>query len=350
MKRILYILFILLIALVVAEIGLRQSGNYLTYSEKTNGDYESDLGKESTNFLHLWTAGISFDLDKGEYSYPYQINQLGLREVEIPRIDTVNNVVLVFGDSFIEGVGAPYDSTFTRFLEDILTQDFGNYKVYNFGISGADPFYNFKAFEKLAILRPSHVIFSINNSDIQDYLARGGFERFNDDEGIVRFREAPWFLPLHRKSHVARFVLHTIMDYDANFIRISKKGPLEDEALINIEKSLMLAKEICDHHGIKFMSLSHPFPNEVCNVSRDFKDNNDFFARHISHVPMAHLSEKMFMIMNRGDCASFSWPIDGHFNSKGYQLMAEAFYLEVLDNFNDFFDPNHDPQLSPGNL
>jgi len=140
-KIILYILAFIVVFILWMEILLRVKGTFHTYSEKTEGKYYTYYNKKTLRTYHVWMPHQKIDHHRSEFDYSYTANSLGLREVEfsVEKPDSLCRL-LFLGDSFTEGVGTPYDSTYPRFFGNLLKESYNNIQTINAGISGSDPF------------------------------------------------------------------------------------------------------------------------------------------------------------------------------------------------------------------
>jgi hypothetical protein len=95
---------------------------YATYSESNHGRYESIYKPWHVAWFHVYPALKSVDLRKTEFTHFRTINSLGLTGPE-PVLAKARGEyrILVLGDSFTEGVGAPADSTWARVVERALS-------------------------------------------------------------------------------------------------------------------------------------------------------------------------------------------------------------------------------------
>ena len=198
----LYILLLITFTLGTLEIAVRSTGYFKTYTERVGQKYLSYYDIIYDSWYCVNQPSDTFLLDHEEFQYEYITNSLGLREREIDWSDTNEVRLVIFGDSFTEGVGAPYDSTYPREIERILIKDEYNASVINAGVNGSDPFYSFHLLkDKIISNNPTHVIFCCNRSDIEDHLFRSGFDRFRSDGTTVN-TEAPNIKPLYKNSHL----------------------------------------------------------------------------------------------------------------------------------------------------
>src|SRR5262249_26956836 len=77
-----------------------------------------------------------------EFEHRRRANSLGLSEVEIPvRRESGEYRIVALGDSYTEGVGAPYESTWVRVMERTLRTRLPGRRVtaVNAGVAGSDP-------------------------------------------------------------------------------------------------------------------------------------------------------------------------------------------------------------------
>ncbi len=197
--------FSVFLVLILVEIALRYSALFYTYPEVTGKPYTSYYNQELPTWYPFWTPNSSFEFDNRDFKYPYKINSLGFRgeEIQTDVPDSVNHII-VLGDSFAEGAGAPADSSWPELLQIFLDSAGILNEVTNAGISGSDPFFEYVFYrDKLKSVHPDYLIVSINSTDIQDYILRGGFERFHDDSS-THYRKGPWYEFLYINSHLVR--------------------------------------------------------------------------------------------------------------------------------------------------
>ena len=196
-------------SLFVIEIILAITGINKTYIEKFSGGYTSPYTPHYKNYYHTWPQGPEHWLTKEEFAYWRPTNSLGFGDREWPRDKkTGEKRILTLGDSFTEGDGAHFDSTYVAFLRQDLTQSEGPFFVMNGGICGSDPFINYiNLQDRLMAYRPDIVIQSIRSSDMdQDIVLRGGLERFKQSRE-VKYKDGPWWEPIYALSYISRLFL-----------------------------------------------------------------------------------------------------------------------------------------------
>lgn len=337
-KRYFFIFFTIVftfgLTFVLSEILLRISKRYNTYSENSQGNFEFEWGYERPTQLYNFEPNDTFEMDIGEASFEYQTNSFGFRERELNLVDSTRKKVFVFGDSFVEGNGANYDSSWVRKLESNLNLEDSAYDLYVCGISGFDPFYAYKYLENdLLEYKPSHVIVSINDSDINEFFFRGGFSRFKDD-GTTKYQPPPKFISAYKYSHLVRAFVHEFLDYDYYLIDKSNYEVDVLNALDSIKYCLSQINSLCKEKNIPFLAIAHPVPHQICNTQDsyiyDFDANGSF--------PFINMSEPLIeAFLEVDDCTVYHWKQDSHFNAKGYQLYGDLLFKEIKTKYPKFF-------------
>ncbi|MCW5906472.1 MAG: hypothetical protein KIS94_01315 [Chitinophagales bacterium] len=189
------------------------------------------IKKETNLQLYRHQPGTVLQRNKTEYAYAANINSLGFRGKEPQPCDSCVTV-LALGDSFTEGVGSPDDSTWVTLLEEMYAGDSvrNNVRLINAGVSGSDLFYEYKILEHLFhAFQPQAVILSVNASDIDDYIVRGGFERFNNPQTVV-YRKGPWWEYIYSFSFIFRRIVHGVWGLNRNFLTEQQETILREEA------------------------------------------------------------------------------------------------------------------------
>jgi len=333
------LVLILLLIGSMLEIGLRATGSFKTYSEKRGAGFHTYYGEVRDNWFLRWMPNDTFLLDYGVFKYGYITNSWGYREREMRFGDSTDIRVLAFGDSFTEGIGTDSTETWPRFLEHMINDSFPDKSamVLNFGHAGSDPFYYLKELEMGGLdLKPSHVLVSIGASDFDDYIARGGSERFMED-GTTAYREGPAFLGLYMKSRVARFVVHRIAGYEPEIlVKRSDRDRLTTEAAEAMIECLAEMNRLCEERGIKFLAFTFPGPHEACYL--DYSEMRIHSFESFEHgFPFTEISKELEILKDEEDCMSYCWPSDGHYNSKGYLEMAKGVASRIHSDYPDFW-------------
>ena len=295
------------------------------------GNYHSEYGRELEDWYNAWAKNDSFVIKNAEFSYLYQTNEYGYREKSIYEIDTNERKIFFLGDSFTEGFGAATDSTFPKQVEKLFHRDSIDISVYNFGRSGSDPFQSFTTLRDQVIpLKPECVIICTHNNDLSDIMMRGGFERFQED-GTTKYKKGPWFHFFYKHSHIARFLVHQVYDYDWRLIKLDEFKERELQAKILLDGSFQRSDSLCRQYGIKFIALGFVDPWDYCynNIKTNYS-LNDLVDSNTTNYQVLHISEAMIKSKTAGECTDISWPQDRHYNALGYEILGECIYEKIL--------------------
>ena len=202
--------------------------------------------------------------DGNEYNYPHRYNSLGLRGKDHTP-DPTTFTIVGLGDSYTEGFGTPEDSTWLQLLENKLGQrNISGKKIrcINGGIAGSDPFLEYVILEKLLLrYEPKMVLVCINETDIDDVIKSGGWERFSDSGALV-CRPHPWWYLMYQSSVIARYVIH----YHRNWLLLNDKEYESEKrnAIEKIENCLMHDYlKLAHEHNFKLIAVIHPLRDEL---------------------------------------------------------------------------------------
>ena len=328
----------LIIFFACLEIGIRLTGLYTTFSENSTGDFWFEWGHKRDSAIYAFPADADFDMDIGDTVLKYVINELGYRERPMPSASPVAQRVFVVGDSFTEGNGTTYNNSWTRHLEAQVQMTYPEAEFYVCGISGLDPHYAWATIKnQLLDYKPTHIITTVNDSDFDDQIIRGGYSRFQSD-GSVKYRDAPWFLPIYRFSHIARMLVHEFFDYDYYLIRRNNRNLQRAQVANNIAQCLRDISEVCTENQVRFMTVIHPVPHMICYETDHLK--SEVLAMDSIHFkfPVTTLYDPLKTAMTGSDCTTYHWKQDSHFHEKGYRLFASLLFDEVEKNYPDFWE------------
>lgn len=330
MKYLVQALIVIVCVVVLAEIALRIMGKYEVYSEKTKGEYNIGYNETRDSWYYTHTPNLVDTPANSDFSYPLATNSLGIREKEVQTKDTTKTRILVLGDSFAEGMGAPYDSTWPRVMEQLLNQANKHAEVIDAGVAGSDVFYEYMLYrDKLKDLKPDVVIVSINASDYTDYIYRGGMERFLPD-GTVRNRPAPWYEPLFHYSHFFRGGWNKLNGYNINgmFVGVNEYPAIFKEANDKFVAILQQFDSLAKNNNAKLCVVIHNTPIEIIWPI----DVNAESVKHLATlntqlnsqgVPSINVSPTVIAHYTGKDVESYSYKNDMHYKPVGYYYLAE---------------------------
>jgi len=327
-KRITKGLFIFLLLLFCLETILRIIGVNKSHNEKlglyyTSGYVEPKPANRQYPHLNIHPKYYTSIHVSKEFSYEIKCNADGIRDIDHSFEKEKNEYrILCLGNSFTEGIGTPQDSTWPKLLEDRINQiSKRKVTVINAGISGSDPFYEYMLLEeKMLNYNPDLVLVALCNSDIKFYKCRGGFERFTKDG--VHYLEGPAWEKIYAVSYVFRIFIDNVLHY---------KMLMPPEKFNANTKKALLAMEECIKR-FYYLSIQHDF-----KLALVFFDKSQYeryvYAQLIDQlkkenlIPVIDLFEynKNIIKLDSNEYRKhYFWPIDKHFNSRGYNLMAEG--------------------------
>lgn len=336
--KIVLILFYAVVFLVFAEVILRISGRYKTYTEKIKGEYYCPYGIKLPYF-HLHKPSTEFILDHTDFKYPYSINSLGIREGEIEKEKSSRKKrIFCFGDSFTEGVGAPYDSSYVKELGKKIKEKSKDFEIFNCAVSGSDPFFNFVLLkEKLIAYNPDIVFLTVNSSDLSDYIYLGGIERFINKEVVTRRK--PFFEPFFCHSHFIRFIIIDLLKYDWTLLQVDDYNYLIDEAVKDISAIVGQTEDLCNSKGVKFMLILQPAPDEILFPEKNYKKILKLVPfLELNRINYIDLFPSISAVMNKNNIREYSWKTDGHYNSNGYKVLGDAIFTETEKKYHNFWN------------
>jgi len=339
--RIIFISTSLTISILAVEKLLRlpllKGLNLETYSER-KGDafYFSPYGltlekldKCGGAYLHVHQPFSTNNSNNGEYAYMNACNSLGLRDTEFAQAKDTNEVtILGLGDSFAEGAGAPADSAWIKQLGSKLNARGPlHYVTMNGGVSGSDLFFCYDLFQHcLAQYKPGFVILDLNSTDISDVIIRGGDERFGA-HGCFRNKKGPWWEFFFGSSYMVRLVAFKVFGVNWLLLTATEQRRAEDLALVEIEKKVEDFLQLSHQKHFKFLLLIQPLPYEI-EIGKTPLDRLKFNKE----LQVINLMGFMQRAIPKDSLKNYYWPIDRHFNSKGYGIIADAIYENGVCN------------------
>lgn len=320
------------IALLIGEVYLRFILQYpATYTEQNGEVFVSEYYmQQSENLLFKIFPSGKADLHTKEYN-PYQeidissveniirpterYNELGYRG----KLPTKNKKVLAcFGDSFTESACVPIDSSYPFLLEKLLRKTDENFEVINMGISGNDPFYDFKTLQKIQTKFRLHtVVFMLNSTDVGNVLYRGGNERFAAD-GTLNFSPTPFWERLYGLSYLFRLVPHNLLKLDYCYHTPVLHQALQQQAIQKIKK--LFEQEIipfCQAKNIQLIIALHPLVEELTKPE-EYKE----WTGNLRQIPGAVIADTYYTIQKAHRQNPLYYTVDKHCNGRGYQLFA----------------------------
>ena len=327
--------------LLLLEIVLLATGTGDTYMEKIKFGYASRYNAAYEKYYRTHEPYEKFYIIRPEFNYVRQCNSLGFSDMEWRKEKSKNEKrVLLCGDSFTEGVGAPYDSCYVSLLSKLLlTKDTGCYFM-NAGISGDDPCVNFVNYrDRLVSYHPDIIIQTLSSNDINtDMAAKGGLERFQKNE-TIKLPPPPWWEPIYALSYVSRTFL-TALGYNELLL----KTPFPREEVNKLDQLttalfLIYAKE-AKRNGAKLLVVLQPNQSEIYKKQYDY--NLDKIITNLHTIDNVYVFDLLPFYLkefgkSKDDIRNYYWKQDGHHNSKGYVVMAKGVYSGLQKFYPEIF-------------
>ncbi len=315
------------IVIFVADTMIRLTGVMNIYSENADGNYFSLAQQEKLDSWYwVHTPNTHVTNKRKEFLFDREVNSVGLSEKEIQEEKGDKFRIMAIGDSFTEGVGLSYKESWVKQMEKRWKHY--NVQTINAGIGGSDPVYEFALYrDKLRHFKPDVLVLTINSSDITDVSSRGGFERFHADG--TAGKESPKWEWIYASNHFFRMILHRLFDYDTNLV----KGTMSDEsmqtAVNHIKEAISKFQQLSTKEGTEFLVVLQP-------AIQNFKNGkySPFFgqtelgsylkSQKINYLDVSNTFEK-----KGTSVGNYYYPLDTHFNKKGYALFGNAIYEKM---------------------
>ncbi|MBU0765737.1 MAG: SGNH/GDSL hydrolase family protein [Bacteroidetes bacterium] len=317
-------IIVFLIIWLTIETALRVSGLNDSYNESNGRFYSSGFSvktsndKEHPNIL-VHPKNKEYKHIRKEFTYISHTNREGLRDIDHPVVKDPNEYRIVcIGNSFTECIGAPQDSAWPRLLENrIRTKTDGKITVFNAGKGSSDPFYEYMLLkEKMLKYKPDLVLLAVGSSDLKFYRFRGGFERFT--ENGVRYREPPVWEKLYAVSYIFRYFLNDIMGY-RSLLSPEEYHADSIKALDDLKSCIYRFYNMAvKNHFTLIVVFYDDMTDDLANIRADIIRESRI--RVIDLFEYNNKTEKL----TKQDKMVYYWPIDGHCNSKGYDLIAKG--------------------------
>lgn len=311
-----------------AEAFLVFTGIGDTYMERIHYGYVSRYGSNHEDYYRNHKPFETFYFTRPEFTYSRKCNSQGFSDIEWPVLKRKNEKrMLVLGDSFTEGVGAPFDSNCVSILRQLFATSDTNVSFMNAANAGDDPCVNFVCYRDLLLkYKPDIIVQSLSSNDMNtDIATKGGLERFKTN-GKIQFSDGPWWEPLYALSYISR-LFFTAAGYNELLIKIpltsTQKSNLDTKAIVLFKEYGKLVKQ----EKAQLIVVLQPYQSTV--YEKAFEYNLDSIAQHISQLEQVKvvslLPYYLHYFEGQGDSIkSYYWLNDGHHNAKGYVLMANA--------------------------
>lgn len=333
------------LALLLLEGLLRVLHVNQTFQEAYKGEYEYFFGQARNTWYHTWPANYDLEFGEDEFTFFNHYNDLGHREVDFSefKADTSDTKIVCLGDSFTEGDGAPYDSSWVRILETEFKKIAPSTAVYNAGVCGSDALFDHAILrDTLLSAQPQIVIQCLNNSDITDIYYRGGTARFRED-GTFKAAEPRKWEVFFKYSYLFRALLTTFTSYDRNLVNQHQLHEDEQKALEILATQVNETYNLCKENDIFYTLVILPVPGDVNYwLGGNSGSRRDSFALEMKfaklpnylnpEVPVINLFQPMFDTFESVNVEAYSWERNGHYNSDGYEIVGQSIFKALQDS------------------
>ena len=330
-------LVVIMFILFVIELILRSLQINATYFEKTYGQSNTGIYTNATNFRRKLTFTPNSELNhtNQEFKYYRKIYKEGFTQPlpsETKKKDEFR--ILALGDSYTEGVGSSSDSTWVELLKTTLNESdsIQHFTLFNAGVSGSDPVLEYVLLtEVLQSYTPDMVIVMINESDIIDFIIRGGLERLAEKD-TIKVKEGPWWEWAFNISFVTRLVAINVFNY--NHLLLSKSA-MEQETTLAIEKihkTLEKFKAYTKKNDMKLLTVFVPSPYELVYENK-YKFKTLLEKINKEDIASIDMFKKFSDEINYNPklLDKYYWKIDGHCKPAGYNYIAKTIYTYIKE-------------------
>lgn len=253
-------------------------------AERLGGIRRDGARRYDARYHHGFAPGVRFREQWGApgETYPIVTNQLGLRDADERDVPakTSTRRVLFLGDSFVEGIGVPYEESFVGIVDRTLGRE--RYDVLGAGVSGASPklyFYKLKYLLEDVGLKVDDVYVFIDTSDAHNEI------EFEDwAPGTPPYREPPrpgrTWEAVRRWSYLSDLAWQGVVRY-RDRERLAAARRLDDEmyemfapevqarwgrrALGHLDDYVQRILDLCKARGVRptLVIFPHPYHLEV---------------------------------------------------------------------------------------
>ncbi len=315
--------------LMIAEAILLLSGIQAVYTERMGFGYSSIYSTRGETYYRTRVPNTTFWFERPEFRFSRSINAMGYadREWQVPK-QPGERRILCLGDSWTEGMGAQYDSTYVSLLGSMLVRKDSSIRIMNAGICADDPCVNYVNYrDRLVQYHPDVIVQTLSFNDITtDIATKGGLERFGDHADLHP-APAPVWEPIYAMSIISRLVVRSL-----GYNSLLQRVPLSRQQATELQQKIV---------GIfrTYAALAHQQGTLLIVVIQ--RDDNNFdmnsVITQLQRLPGVRVYDQQAFYdvefsIRGNDRAKYYWPLDGHHNARGYELMARSIY-EALDSF-----------------
>lgn len=319
------------------EIYLRLTGNGITYNEEREGVFVNPAERMQKSWYMIYPPHTELTFRAGdEYAFIRHTNSEGLPDKEWITEKSGNEVrVMTFGDSFTQGDGCEFDSSYPKVLERLLQKEFPQVKisVMNAGRNGSDPWFEYKKLHDLLLkYHPDIIVYTNGSNDMFfDHLNYGGMERFATDSTVKNKIPQPKWLGLYEVSYVFRLVM-SFIGYDNTLFGVEDREKNKIDALADARLISRKYSELAVKNNFTCIQLIRPDKVDILEGHYEFNladltHGTDTLPNYSTFDILQYFRDSLQI--NKSNVDEYFWRIDQHHNAKGYEAMAKAVYTAV---------------------
>ena len=315
------------IVIFIADLLIRLFGFMQTYPERADGNYFSQANQEKLeSWYWVHTPNTVIANKKKEFDFDRNVNSIGISEQEIKKDKGSKFRILAIGDSFTEGVGTSYEESWVKQMETRWKDQ--NVQTINAGIGGSDPVYELALYrDKLTEYNPDLVVLTINSTDITDIIGRGGFDRFHED-GTAGKDALSWEW-IYATNHLFRMVMHGAFGYNSGLIKNADSEESKQESVKIIKEVIQQFDELTKREKTELLVVLQPSLQEF-----DKGKHTPFFgqlelAEYLESKGVNYLDASIEIKKKGTSIPDYYYPLDTHFNKKGYALFGKTVYEKI---------------------
>ena len=325
-------ILLVFITLFVWESFLTFSGINKTQFEKTLGyNVETKTQDNYQQYYHIHYPNEKLNIKKPEFTFKRITNKLGYSDFEIQKRKSKKEIrILCLGDSFTEGDGASFEKSYVFQLREKFLKS-SNCYVFNAGICGSDPFFNYVNYrDRLKKYDFDILLQTLSSHDIVDDIQkRGGMERFKRKH--VEYRNPNSFVKhLYIISYVGRSFLN-ILGYNELFIT-------QNDTEKDCEKTVNLFNQYIktiEKNNSKLILIILPSKEEVVNDYPNYFKKSIEKIKRTKEIYIIDLRKfyRIEMLKSNNDFIKNNWwDEDWHHTPEGYKMMAKSIYLGLKNH------------------
>lgn len=321
--------FSVLMFLFFLEFLLVYLGKWDSYSER-KGVYFYKMPYYKLNIPKNRKPNERISYTDSEYSFEYSANSFGLRDEEVSG-DSIK--IVWVGDSFAEGIGASFSHRPDQLLEKKLGCE---HCVLNLGLGGSDLINSYQILMDSILsknkISPKLVVLNLNNSDVNDI-------KYRAKEYGVDLGKQPGFLyqAIFGGCRLVRAFSSLLGRGQWDLLSKEQSKYAEKKVIEVIYNKVLLYNQSLQEKKIGFLLVLQPFHN---TIKYKTEDGYEYIKQKLPQSGVRYVDLYPYFEAEIDLIDTYYWPIDMHFNDKGYDKFMEGVYVESEKKYPGIFKMN----------